>query len=875
MVVPATWVLWFALLAATPYYALKPYDGALYSGIYAYVALGSIAGAWASVKLPLYKGDRFVFAATGGLAIIGIAITLLFLGGEWAGLPLFLNGRLEESVALSFRWLMQFEQPCMLVAAFSCAFVGVHVVAGNMSQPIIAPTGFHADLERGSFPTALRMLMIACPIILFLLGLVRVVVWSPFLPLVIHAAPMPQVSLGAPAAFVFFPLSATFLLSLIIVRVIYLVPRKRPDGVEMRKPYGAILITAYCLGMLCWNMLTRIVAIAGTVLDDYRALVVAVDVAAVVLVVGVLWLTVKARAASQCSEASRDGLVKSENGSATALNDLSCAVFSECGLTEREHEAAILLLGGLTSTESAEKMGIRPSTVRAYLQRAYGKLGVANAEELSETVALRSLEATDPVDMSARKMECQQESPRRATLLAALLGGTLAAFVLLLVPYHYYGEAWGLGRELLVGGASAAVVASAAVMFVRWMALPDAGASHGGGPARRLLRSALLCALSVFSGLVLLYCLSRLSLGAYQRRLLSSLVFTCAAGLFFVSWGASAMKGLSAVRAYPGSLRATVLGAILIALACLSLASISWEMWAILALASLLTGSSIFFLAPSGLGEEAVHDQAFNAGLGGVGIWAFFALGFSAEELWRALSSFSLAEATIPYLAALTLAGAVFSLRAALSIRLASCIVAFASIGGAVAGGGHRALFMGAVVQMFVLVAYGVRRKAVTDGMLLRWSLSAGVGCLIGVVAVDMVSDVLLWGDVLLRPFGGRDPLSERVLIGAGVLFMALGAAAMLLCKRLHEEVQMRELSISWGTRMDERIRHYFLGAGLNETQALVLVEVVHGNPSSAISERLNYARGTVNSARDSAYRTLRVRSRAQLIALLKENAGL
>ena len=57
--------------------------------------------------------------------------------------------------------------------------------------------------------------------------------------------------------------------------------------------------------------------------------------------------------------------------------------------------------------------------------------------------------------------------------------------------------------------------------------------------------------------------------------------------------------------------------------------------------------------------------------------------------------------------------------------------------------------------------------------------------------------------------------------------------------------------------------------------QAAVLLEIVHGKTTSAISEYLNYSRGTVNSARLAGYRMLDVHSTSQLISVIRAGIGL
>ena len=49
-------------------------------------------------------------------------------------------------------------------------------------------------------------------------------------------------------------------------------------------------------------------------------------------------------------------------------------------------------------------------------------------------------------------------------------------------------------------------------------------------------------------------------------------------------------------------------------------------------------------------------------------------------------------------------------------------------------------------------------------------------------------------------------------------------------------------------------------------------MRIAKGMSSQQISEELNYARGTINSARAAIYRLLQINSRVELIKLLDEN---
>lgn len=71
------------------------------------------------------------------------------------------------------------------------------------------------------------------------------------------------------------------------------------------------------------------------------------------------------------------------------------------------------------------------------------------------------------------------------------------------------------------------------------------------------------------------------------------------------------------------------------------------------------------------------------------------------------------------------------------------------------------------------------------------------------------------------------------------------------------------------------RLESYLAGRGLNSVQVEVALRIVAGESGPQIARAMCYSIGTVNSARDAAYRLLRVHRRAQLVALLRRDAGL
>lgn len=61
--------------------------------------------------------------------------------------------------------------------------------------------------------------------------------------------------------------------------------------------------------------------------------------------------------------------------------------FDECGLTKKERLAARSILAGMTAADAARIMGLSTSTVGSLRQRAYRKLGVSGASELTRRYA--------------------------------------------------------------------------------------------------------------------------------------------------------------------------------------------------------------------------------------------------------------------------------------------------------------------------------------------------------------------------------------------------------------------------------------------------------------------------------------------------------
>ena len=56
------------------------------------------------------------------------------------------------------------------------------------------------------------------------------------------------------------------------------------------------------------------------------------------------------------------------------------------GLTEREHEIALLVAAGRTNREIAEQLVLGTRTIEAHLRNVFGKLGVRSRVELTRAL---------------------------------------------------------------------------------------------------------------------------------------------------------------------------------------------------------------------------------------------------------------------------------------------------------------------------------------------------------------------------------------------------------------------------------------------------------------------------------------------------------
>lgn len=139
-------------------------------------------------------------------------------------------------------------------------------------------------------------------------------------------------------------------------------------------------------------------------------------------------------------------------------------------------------------------------------------------------------------------------------------------------------------------------------------------------------------------------------------------------------------------------------------------------------------------------------------------------------------------------------------------------------------------------------------------------------------VGMDMLTDVFFFNQFRMDDMGGRNVVLQFVSMCFGVAAIASGLLHLTTLYEARGSLELVKIVRFDSTKFSDRAEHYLYSKGLTSTQVEVAMRIAKGMPSRQISEELNYARGTINSARVAIYKLLKVNSRIQLIELLDKN---
>ena len=494
-------------------------------------------------------------------------------------------------------------------------------------------------------------------------------------------------------------------------------------------------------------------------------------------------------------------------------------------LAPREFEIGALIVQGATSREVGEKLNIKPSTVRATMQRVYKKCGVANRDALLEAIGIDGPQgdfdiSPEPDAFGGRIQESVKASGEVGSWLyrtsrvgvsplTSISRGVsielvlvVAISCLLLWPWSLVAPCWGLGFEIPLG--------------------------FGLG----LVLFGLVAAAFAIHDVPSTLCNSRWSLWVTR----SAWIIT-AAGFFTTSWG---IVRVPAEGAHVGD----------------SLALLSWmavfAMATAMNLARLLRGASV---------HGALDVPSRGVGFVCSAVFISFLLGFAFEDAWRTVSGFSFVEisgALCLVLAGVTAWVLLRSVREDRRIIIGVAIIvvgAFALLA--------RGLPVAVLFASIVAISYGA------VSFLPIFAISCGAGCLSGFYITSVVSDGIWARNAgLTALFSGDVAFGVVAHIEIGTVFAAGVLVALLAVKSVMSTIRWQS-SVASNKDAERRVRGFLVSKGLTDTQVAVLIALAEGMSDRQVADRLGYARGTVNTARTMGYAALGVHSRSALVSML------
>ena len=264
-------------------------------------------------------------------------------------------------------------------------------------------------------------------------------------------------------------------------------------------------------------------------------------------------------------------------------------------------------------------------------------------------------------------------------------------------------------------------------------------------------------------------------------------------------------------------------------------------------------------------------------------------IGIAWEEVWRSASPLSFAPLMMPLFGCIIVVcvGGLRSQGVGATRQLLSgtLVVVFA----AESGQASVALF-GTSVLVIYLLALSLRNTVRMSARGLPLCALFGVAGILGGGKVTNVYADLSYAQFRDVVFGGYASMGDVVpASGMGDVRTAMLVAIvtcltllMLLTVwagvRLLTDVRNERYAAALLASHNEdrsRLESYLAGRGLNSVQVEVALRIVAGESGPQIARAMCYSIGTVNSARDAAYRLLRVHRRAQLVALRRWFGGI
>lgn len=542
-------------------------------------------------------------------------------------------------------------------------------------------------------------------------------------------------------------------------------------------------------------------------------------------------------------------------------------------LTEKERTTVGLSLEGLSSAEIAERLGVKPSTVRGNLQRAYKKLGVANLAGLHSRFDKKTPSTID--SEACKETPAPGFSPCSFVVLCvAVLSSITGLF------FFYQLSPFSLGA-LPDAQMSVGMALGAAFAALVWRA----EAAKARVPAKTICTIVYVAATAylVWYGLQINY---HQTWGWQSYHM----VFT-----FVASVGLSALLAYAFLLALNGFQNAGVLeikklvSGLLVVSVVLFVGSLHVVLWA----ACVVLLSAILLVAVAFLGKQqrpaaVQHDSTRPMDLQCLAaLLASFVVGLICADVWHYPSIFVTRIVTVPFMVMLGVALFVWTfasfqyVRERIALLAASVLPFFGTMlsrpipsvnGDAFIVNGESPLFVVLYVSAIVLIMPSLNEDCPNGRMARCVILCFSIGVVANRFCFASSSiEGMIFDDEAMDWYYRSVELFDALctLFFGGTSFVAF----FLLAYCVRNEINRRG-SRACGTDDSNRAVYYLMSRGLNETEAKILVAVAAGLSGSEVARRLSYSIGTVNSARNRGYRVLGIHSSAELKLLIQDNVS-
>lgn len=898
-------ISWLALLVGTPFFIESHEMPSVFSSAYAFIAVGLIAGALLSKFVEVYAPRAALKPLRVALLVIGAVVTICLVVPEWyfhlrafagSALPMELIAPYVPLMVVfadiplaPFGDLALLHHFLFFLAGLCCSYC---LVAGTIRRADRRSAG--SEHEKGSLgvsagagsssagasscemgkpfvKSALAHRADLLVVGVFACGFLHVGTWgwlahvygSNWSDAVMHDL------LGFMGSTIF-----AIVMSALLAYLACVGPQRLGAGLRL-------VLFSFAAGELAWNLLSR----CG---DAVSSILLFAPAASVLLFVVELLLFYLVRFGGGESSGEDGDIAAGETGQEKGLTQL----LDDASLTDRERQAVELAARGKSSAESAELIGVKASTIRTYLHRAYQKLGVSGLEELLAVVADEKgqgsaggvdcagslpdrevsvgLSGEDESRNGIESLSCSESDAsscdevanavtERISGLASLLSAPLMIllFGLFVLPHQYVGTvlSWGSSHSVVIGCGLGLMMAGGLLALLRKLGLRARGVSW---PFALLV---VLFAVSgcAFVGLQFLYAHGLLSLSKSVQLFFLGLI--CLAFSFCL--GLLVWLALRPGESKATSGRSALCVANLLALALILASYVNDYVWLALCGFALVLGCLYFAVCARRVGVLAFEEptgpelaRTFQDCLLCIG--AAVPFGVISGELWRGLQNPLLLGIYIVFLGVVCVAIPKRKVRELFPGRLWLALFALSLISIAVVAGAPHALLL-LVLALALIEAYS------GWGRFAPFALCGfGIGLSFGRLGFDM------WRDYLGACFTTTESFGVNVATAAlGPAFMVVVAVVGLACLLYLVSLYGAPEASLADSAKEERDVLLLRGKGINEPEALVLVKIAEGMTGPQIARSLNYSLGAINSLRAHGYRVLDVHSKQELKALL------